>query len=120
MAGVSNEIMVDGVTIQTISDYSMRTAGTLHMASKRIAGAIRHESWRCNTKYNVSNEVNKAAVASKRIAKYLDQLSAVLRQGLQEIDATEKVLRSQLGSATPSAASVIAAGVRHVVDKKGV
>jgi len=98
MAGFSNEIVVDGVMMQSIADKAAHAAETLNTASKRMARANRHEGWRCNQKYNVSNEVNKLVVASERIARYLDQLSTVLRQGVNEIDATEKNIRSQLSS----------------------
>lgn len=98
MASLSNEIIIDGVSIQAIADQAQHAAESLRTASRRMAQANRHEGWRCNQKYTVTDQVTKLVVASERIAKYLEQLSATLRQGVAEFDATEKQIRAQLGT----------------------
>lgn len=101
MASLSSEIVVEGISIQTVADHTGRAAEALRTASKRLAQANRHERWRCNQRYTVTDQVTKLTVASERIAKYLDQVSTILHQGVSEIDATEKELRARMGKSEP-------------------
>lgn len=83
-------------TLQELASQAKTAADALQEAAKQIKAARRHEGWRCNERWNVSNQINKESVGAERVARYLNQLSTILQQSASELESTQGTIISSL------------------------
>lgn len=93
------DINVDTAYLNSLAAGLKAASDLLGKAASDANRARAHENWKCNERYNVSNEIDLIKSRAERIEKYMESLAAVIKSGAGDFEAAQRTVISGLGDA---------------------